>query len=131
LTGICTKALGSIQLRLNKRGHIREVLVTGDMPLLLRSQLREIALNSKKLWAPMKVNGKPVKSIPIIMLINIHIADGCEKLYNDVFYLNEKRLDFYKSLSTALSGAVLPTNCILVDPLLYISDYGYQEIMSK
>ena len=128
LTGICNKVLGSIQLKLNKRGHIKEVLITGDMPELLRPQLREIALNTDKLWNPMKVNGKPTKSAPVIMLINIHIANGCEKLYNDAFYLNEKRYDFYKSLTTAFSGTALPTNCILVDPLLFVSDYGYAEI---
>lgn len=131
LAGICTKALGSIQLKLNKKGNIKDVLVTGDMPALLRSQLREIVLNSDKLWTPMKVNGKSVKSIPIIMLINIHIADGCGKLHNDVFYLNEKRFDFYKSLTTALSGTTLPTNCILIDPLHYVSDYGDAEINLK
>lgn len=124
LIGVCSKVLGSIQITLNRNGNIKNITITGDMPDLLRQQLKEIVLNSDKLWTPMKINGKPTNSIPIVMLINIHIADGCESMYNDVYYLNEKRFDFYKSLNSSLSGTKLPMKCFLIQPLLYVSDYS-------
>ena len=131
LTGICTKALGSVQLTLNSKGHVKEVSTTGDMPDLLRQQLREIVLTSNGLWTPMKTNTKPSTSLPIVMFINIHIADGCESLYNDILYLDKQRFDFYKSLNNAISETSLPVNCFLIDPLYFVRDYGYLDLNPK
>jgi hypothetical protein len=130
-SGICTKALGTVQLTLNSKGHIKKVSITGDMPDLLRQQLREIVLSSDGLWTPMKINTKRSTSLPIVMFINIHIADGCESLYHDVLYLDKQRFDFYKSLNNALSETSLPVNCFLINQLYFVRDYGYLDLNPK
>lgn len=131
LSGICTKALGTVQLTLNSKGHIKKVSITGDMPDLFRQQLREIVLSSDGLWTPMEINTKRSTSLPIVMFINIHIADGCESIYNDILYLDKQRFDFYKSLNNALSETSLPVNCFLINQLYFVRDYGYLDLNPK
>lgn len=127
LSAVCTKSVGTMQLVIDKQGGIQSVTITGDMPELLRNQLTEIAQGSAGLWTPMLEGGKKKNSIPIVMLVAIHISDGCEKLFGDVYYLNRKGFNFLKTLDRERTAA-FPMNCFLLDPLYFVRDYGFQDL---
>lgn len=127
LSAVCTKSAGTIQLIVDKRGGIQSVTITGDMPDLLRNQLKEIVQSSDGLWIPMHEGDKKKDSIPIVMFVAIHISDGCERLFGDVYYLNRKGFNFLK-VQNGEGKPPLAMNCFLLEPLYFVRDYGFQDL---
>jgi hypothetical protein len=124
LSAVCSKSVGTIQMIIDKKGSIQSVTITGDVPEILREQLKKIARASEGRWTLL---GKKKNIQPVVMYFAIHISSGCEKLFNDVYYLNRKSYNFLKVLSgEGLSS--FPMSCLLLEPLYFVRDYGYQDL---
>jgi len=69
----------SIQGTLDKNGDVKAISITGEMSDTLRQTLKQILSSSRKMWTPMEINGKKVDSDPLILLMSLHLGEGCNK----------------------------------------------------
>jgi hypothetical protein len=121
ISTLCERVTGSIQIILDKKGDIKSVFISGEMSDSLRQTLKEITFSSKGLWTPMEINGKKVDSYPIVLLMSLHLGEGCSS--SREMTLKAIKSDFSKMLigenssdDSIIHGFVLP-------PLTFVWDY--------
>ncbi|WP_333819126.1 hypothetical protein [Ohtaekwangia sp.] len=120
LTTRCERVTGSIQIMLDKDGNVRSISVTGEMTDTLRQTLKEIAYSSRKLWTPMEIEGRKIDSYPIVLLMSLHLGEGCSSSREMI--LKAIKSDFSKALISE-SGNEDTGLCFLLPPLIVIWDY--------
>lgn len=125
LSHLCERVTGSIQLLLDKTGRIKSVSVTGNMSDTLRQSLKDIALSSDGLWEPMEIKGKKVESLPIILLMSLHLGEGCKS--SKEIMRKAVTSDFSNTLSNSLDNDD-SMHCFVLRPLTFVWDYEPDDI---
>lgn len=125
LSHLCERVTGSIQLLLDKTGKIKSVSITGDMSDTLRQSLKDIALLSDGSWKPMEIEGKKVESLPIILLMSLHLGEGCKS--SREIMLKAVSSDFSNTLSNSLDNDD-SMHCFVLRPLTFVWDYEPGDI---
>ncbi|HEY9044598.1 MAG TPA: hypothetical protein VIN08_01820 [Ohtaekwangia sp.] len=120
LSTLCERVTGSIQVIVAKNGDVKSISVTGEMSDTLRQTLKEIAFSSKKMWTPMEINHKKADSYPLVLLMSLHLGEGCNN--SREIMLKVVRSDFSKIfLGENSNDDVVP--CFILPPINFIWDY--------
>ncbi|HEY9044264.1 MAG TPA: hypothetical protein VIN08_00125, partial [Ohtaekwangia sp.] len=103
----CDTSLGLVQFYINKKGEVKAIEVSSNMPQEIRDKLHEIILASR--WSVMKIDNKAIDSLPIILPIYVSIELGCNEDGMNRVYGLEK--DFREMLSNPKEKELI--NCLL------------------
>ena len=127
----CKRFITAVQFNINEKGHVdrASIKISENARGYLRNKLTEVILSTHGTWDPMKINGKPVKSYPLLLLVYFNIEGNCQRESN--YVSNDK---MYETIDNVFqfsndSAEEPPVNTIVLKPArIYVPSMGPDDI---
>ena len=119
---LCDTSLGMIEFYVGENGNVHSITMPANFPEEIKGILSSIVRTTN--WIPMKVNGKDVESLPMVLPVLIAIEAGCPDSYIKKGFGMD--IDFRNMLATFRNEQY--RNCILLRPITYVLSKGFQDL---